>query len=86
MPAYDPPFTMTDEITALPVEVGDLSGRVSVSAGAAAPVLRRQNRIRSDYSSPAIEQNPLSPDQVTAVLNGKRVPAPPQDIREVQNA
>lgn len=86
MAVYEPPFTMTDEITALLVEVGDLAGRVSVAAGNAAPVLRRQNRIRTIYSSLAIEQNTLTLDQVTAVLNGKRVLAPPQDIREVQNA
>lgn len=86
MAAYKPPFTMTDEITALLVEASDLAGRISVTAGAATPVLRRQNRIRTIYSSLAIEQNTLTLDQVTAVLNGKRVLAPPQDIREVQNA
>lgn len=86
MAVYEPPFIMTDEIAALLVEVSDLAGRISVTAGAATPVLRRQNRIRTIYSSLAIEQNTLSIDQVTAVLNGKRVLAPPQDIREVQNA
>ena len=86
MAAYEPPFTMTNEITALLVEVSDLAGRISVTAGAATPVLRRQNRVRTIYSSLAIEQNTLTLDQVTAVLNGKRVLAPPRDIREVQNA
>ncbi len=38
------------------------------------------------YSSLAIEQNTLTLDQVTAVLNGKRVIAPPKDIAEVKNA
>ena len=33
-----------------------------------------------------IEQNTLSLEQVTAVLNGKRVLAPPKDIAEVKNA
>lgn len=33
----------------------------------------------------AIEQNTLTLDQVTAVLNGKRVLAPPKDITEVRN-
>jgi len=86
MAEYEPPFTITDEITALLVEISDLAGCISVTAGATAPVLRRQNRIRTIYSSLAIEQNTLTLDQVTAVLNGKRVLAPPQDIREVQNA
>ena len=48
--------------------------------------MRRETRIRSIYSSLAIEQNTLSLDQVTAVIDGKRVLGPPKDIREVQNA
>ena len=50
------------------------------------PTLRRTNRIRTIYSSLAIEQNTLSLEQVTAVLNGKQVIAPPKDIAEVKNA
>lgn len=50
------------------------------------PVLRRDSRIKSIYSSLAIEQNTLSLDQVTDVIEGKRVLGPPQDIREVKNA
>ena len=34
----------------------------------------------------AIEQNILSLDQITAVLNGKRVIAPPKNIAETKNA
>ena len=49
-------------------------------------MLRRTNRIRTIYSSLAIEQNTLSLEQVTAVLSGKRVIAPPKDIAEVKNA
>ena len=48
--------------------------------------MRRTNRIRTIYSSLAIEQNTLSLEQVTAVLNGKKVIAPPKDIAEVKNA
>ena len=50
------------------------------------PTLRRTNRINTIYSSLAIEQNTLSIDQVTAVISGKRVIAPPKDIAEVKNA
>ena len=50
------------------------------------PILRRSNRIRSIHGSLAIEQNTLSLEQVTAVLNGKHVLAPPKDIAEVKNA
>ena len=42
---------------------------------------RRTNRIKTIYSSLAIEQNTLTIDQVTAVISGKRVLAPPKDIK-----
>jgi len=48
--------------------------------------LRRENRIKTIYSLLAIEQNTLTLEQVTNVINGKRVLAPPKDIKEVQNA
>lgn len=87
MPAYSPPFRMTDSITARVIEIGELVGIVSVDAGLSPdPCLRRENRIRTVYSSLAIEQNTLSLDQVTDVLNGRRILGPPKDIREVKNA
>lgn len=87
MSKYQPPFTITSEILSVAVEIGELIGRISSTTGlSASPILRRTNRIRSVYASLAIEQNTLSLDQVTAVLNGKRVLAPPKDIAEVENA
>lgn len=84
---YEPPFVMTEEITNLVIEIGEYAGRVSARNRLSdSPVLRRQNRIKTIYSSLAIEQNTLSLEQVTDVIAGKRVLAPPQDIREVKNA
>ena len=84
---YTPPFHLTEEIAELGIEIGELIGEVSVRADLSAdPQLRRENRIRSIYSSLAIEQNTLSLDQVTDVINGKIVLGPPKDIREIQNA
>lgn len=84
---YDPPFTMTEEITNLIVEIGELVGSVSTyEAMNPNPVLRRENRIRTIHSSLAIEQNTLTLEQVTDVINGKRILGPPQDIHEVKNA
>lgn len=84
---YSPPFHLTDEIAELSIEIGELIGMVSVNAGLSPdPRLRRENRIRTIYSSLAIEQNTLSLDQVTDVIDGKRVLGPPKDIREVKNA
>ena len=82
-----PPFEITTSILDKIAEIAELVGQVNAVAGLSTnPMLRRTNRIRTIYSSLAIEQNTLSLEQVTAVLNGKRVIAPPKDIAEVKNA
>lgn len=84
---YTPPFTMTDEITNLVIEIAELIGAMTVSEQLSKnPKLRRDNRIKSIHSSLAIEQNTLTVEQVSDVIDGKHVLGPPQDIREVQNA
>lgn len=84
---YIPPFTMTDEITNLVIEIAELTGAMTASDHLSkSPRLRRANRVRSIHSSLAIEQNSLTLDQVSDVIDGKRVLGPPQDIREVKNA
>ncbi len=84
---YQPPFTMNEEITNLIVEIGEYVGVITTyDAMRPNPILRRENRIRTIYSSLAIEQNTLTLEQVTDVINGKRILGPPQDIREVKNA
>ena len=81
------PFTITERILTDVMEICELVGKVSSTQHLSSdPVLRRQNRIKTIYSSLAIEQNTLSLEQVTAVLSGKRVLAPPKDIAEVKNA
>lgn len=82
-----PPFEINELIMADVIEIAELVGRVSVTDKISMnPTLRRTNRIQTIYSSLAIEQNTLDIEQVTAVLSGKRVIAPPKDIAEVQNA
>lgn len=83
----DPPFEITNTILSNVAAIAELVGRVSATEHMSPnPTLRRANRIRTIYSSLAIEQNTLSLDQVTAVLSGKHVIAPPKDIKEVRNA
>ena len=48
--------------------------------------LRRKNRIKTIQSSLQIEGNSLSHDQVTAIIENKRIIAPLKDILEVKNA
>lgn len=82
-----PPFEINERIMADVIEIAELVGRVSVTDKISMnPTLRRTNRIQTIYSSLAIEQNTLDIEQVTAVLSGKRVIAPPKDIAEVHNA
>jgi Fic family protein len=49
-------------------------------------MLRRSHRVRTIHASLAIEGNTLTEDQITAVLEGKRIIAPERDLLEVRNA
>src|SRR5471030_2656376 len=86
MAGYQPPFNITAEILNLVVEVGELLGHWAAQAGQSSPLLRKENRIRTIQASLAIEHNSLSTEQVTAIMDGKRVLAPARDIQEVRNA
>ena len=82
-----PPFEITNAMIDHVAEIAELVGRLtSTNQLSANPTLRRTNRIRTIHGSLAIEQNTLTPEQVTAVLDGKQVLAPPKDIAEVKNA
>lgn len=82
-----PPFEITNNIIDSVAEIAELVGRLTMTNQLSNnPTLRRSNRIRTIHGSLAIEQNTLSLEQVTAVLNGKHVLAPPKDIAEVKNA
>lgn len=87
MSRYQPPFTLTSHMLALVAEIAEQVGRLTAREEAAmTPQLRRGNRIRSIQASLAIENNTLSVEQVTAVLDGKRVLGLPREIQEVRNA
>ena len=82
-----PPFEITNQMIDQVAEIAELVGKISSAFSLSSnPTLRRSNRIRTIHGSLAIEQNTLSLEQVTAVLNGKHVLAPPKDIAEVKNA
>jgi len=85
--AYQPRYTITPAILRLAAEVSEWIGRYTVIVEKTmTPRLRRENRIRSIYASLAIENNTLSLEQVTAVIEGKRVLGLPREIQEVRNA
>jgi len=85
--SYEPPYTITPHIVQRVAEIVELVARWSVPGDdAMAPQLRRNNRIRTIQASLAIENNTLSIEQVTAVLDGKPVVGLPREIQEVRNA
>lgn len=82
-----PPFEITNTIISYVAEIAELVGKVtSTDRLTSNPTLRHVNRIRTIYGSLAIEQNTLSVEQMTAVIDGRLVLAPPKDIAEVKNA
>lgn len=84
---YQPPYTITSSIVSLVADISERMGYLSALESEARTLyLRRINRIRTIHGSLAIEGNTLSQGQITAILEGKRVIAPPREIQEVQNA
>ena len=84
---YTPPYTITNKIVALIAEISELIGHITVTSGLNNnPKLRRANRIKTIQASLAIENNTLTVEQITALLNGKRILGTPAEIKEVKNA
>ncbi len=83
---YHPPFTITPLLIDLVSQISEAFGRWAAMESVISPRLRRENRIRSIHASLAIENNTLSLDQVTDIIEGKRVLGHPREIQEVHNA
>jgi Fic family protein len=82
-----PPFEITAKTLTLVSEISELIGKIQGTGEYQRNLhLRKVNRIRSIQSSLAIENNTLSPEQVTDIINGKRILGSPREIKEVQNA
>jgi len=85
--SYQPPYTITPQIVQQVAVIVELVTRWSYSDDSAlTPQLRRNNRIRTIQASLALENNTLSIEQVTDVLDGKAVVGLPREIQEVRNA
>ena len=84
---YEPPFTLNAEIVNLAAEISAKVERFAIRLEQSDSLrLRRINQIQSIHSSLAIEGNMLSEDQVSDIIEGKRVAAPAHEILEVKNA
>lgn len=84
---YQPPYKISSKIIHLIAQISEALGRLTVLTQIQDELkLRKANRIRTIQGSLAIEGNTLSEEQITAILNGKPVIAPPKEIQEVRNA
>ncbi|KJW02694.1 fic family filamentation induced by cAMP cell division protein [Rickettsia endosymbiont of Ixodes pacificus] len=82
-----PPFQITNKILELSQDISYELGILAGSKLYSQPIkLRKNNQIKTIHSSLAIEGNSLSVEQITDIINGKRVLAPEKDILEVNNA
>lgn len=77
----------TPQIINLSTEIGRLLGVVDAThLRKPQATLRRKNKVKTIRASLAIEGNTLSEDQITAILDNKRIIGPARDIKEVENA
>lgn len=82
-----PPYQITTQIVSLisniSQKIGEINATYLIKNN---PKLRKQNQIKTIHSSLSIEGNTLSENQITAILENKRVLGPQKDIEEVLNA
>ncbi|MDR1203293.1 MAG: Fic family protein [Tannerellaceae bacterium] len=83
VPVYTISSRAIDLVARIAEKVGELKGSGEYSRNLR---LRKINRLRSIQSSLAIENNTLTLDQVTDIIEGRQVLGLPYEIQEVKNA
>ncbi len=82
-----PPYDITPRILKLITSISEKLGEVNANyLNKQSPQLRKQNRIKTIHSSLQIEGNTLTEEQITALIENKRVIGPEKDVLEVLNA
>lgn len=82
-----PPYDITPKILKLVSSISEKIGVVNANyLSKQSPQLRKQNRIKTIHSSLQIEGNTLTEEQITALIENKRVIGPEKDVLEVLNA
>lgn len=82
-----PPYEISPEIVRLISSISEKIGEVNANfLNRPSPQLRKQNQIKTIHSSLKIEGNTLTEEQITALLEHKRVIGPKKDVAEVLNA
>ena len=80
---YEITSTILKYISSISEKIGEVNAKYLVKTN---PSLRKQNQIKTIHSSLSIEGNTLSEEQITAIIENKRVVGPQKDIVEVLNA
>ncbi|EPF29215.1 Fic family protein [Treponema medium] len=84
---YEPPFKITSKAINFISQISEKIGEIHNLENTVHSVqLRKKNRIKTIHSSLAIENNSLTIEQMTAIIEGKRVLGSPNEIWEVKNA
>lgn len=86
MKKNEPNYTLNDKLISLVAEITEIATHLEMRESAIDPLLRKKNRLKTIHSSLAIEQNTLTLQQVTDIIDGKRVFGPLKEIEEVKNA
>jgi Fic family protein len=82
-----PPYEITPLILKLISSISEKIGEVNATyLNKQTPQLRKQNQIKTIHASLQIEGNTLSEEQITALIENKRVIGPQKDVLEVLNA
>jgi Fic family protein len=82
-----PPYDITPKILKLITSISEKLGEINATyLSKQSPQLRKQNRIKTIHSSLQIEGNTLTEEQITALIENKRVIGPEKDVIEVLNA
>ena len=85
--SYKPPYTLSETAVSLIADIAAALERYKiVMEGPDGVRLRKINHVKTIRGTTAIEGNTLMEEQVTAVLEGKRVAAPLREINEVKCA
>ncbi|MBW6481596.1 MAG: Fic family protein [Vicingaceae bacterium] len=82
-----PPYKITGKILKLIASISEKIGAVNAAHLNKPPTeLRKKNRIKTIHSSLEIEGNTLTIEQITAIIENKKVVGPKKDILEAKNA
>lgn len=82
-PPYDLTLKILKLIRYIPEKIGEVNANYLSKQS---PQLRKKNRIKTIHSSLQIEGNTLTEEQITALIENKRVIGPKKDVLEVLNA